>query len=143
MIPHNLVDQRVFQFILHREIHTATRLQYCLSLLCLTPDRPRRAAAPASLSRLAALLVSQLRATDLAARLDSSGVALLLVDAETRTLPKILERLKGGLEGIVTLSGGGGCYPQTATTGPELLQQALALMTRAHAEGGNRLHLPP
>lgn len=143
MVPHNLVDQGLFQFILNREIHTATRLQYPLSLLCLTPDRPRGAASPASLTRLAALLVSQLRATDLAARLDSSGVALLLVDAETRTLPTILERLKGGLEGLVTVSGGGGCYPQTASTGRELLQQAVELMTRAHAEGGNRLYLPP
>ncbi len=143
MVPHNLVDQGLFQFILNREIHTATRLQYPLSLLCLTPDRPLGAAPSASLSRLATLFVSQLRATDLAARLDASGVALLLVDAETRTLPRILERLKGGLEGLVTLSGGGGCYPQTATTGRELLQQAAALMTRAHAEGGNQLYLPP
>jgi GGDEF domain-containing protein len=42
----------------------------------------------------------------------------------------------------LTLSAGGGCYPQTATSGSEVLQQALDQMSRAKAEGGNRLYLP-
>jgi hypothetical protein len=40
-----------------------------------------------------------------------------------------------------TLSAGGGCYPKTATSGEELLQQARALMIRARRDGGDCLYL--
>ena len=144
LAPQNLVDLRPFTFILTQEIHKATRLQYPVSILCLTPDRLRRETPPTFITRLGELSISQVRATDLATTLDSSAIALLLVDAEIWSLPGIVGRLKGGLEMIpgMTVSGGGGCYPQTATNGNELLQQAVDLMTRAKADGGNRLYLP-
>ena len=144
MTPQNLVDRRLFTFVLSHEIHKATRLQYPLSVLCLSPDRLRRETPAAFIRRLAELSVSQIRMTDLATSLDSSAIALLLIDAETRDLPGILGRLKGGLEAVsgLTVSGGGGCYPQTATKANELLQQSVELMTRAKADGGNRLYLP-
>ena len=151
--PQNLVDRTLFTFVLNHEIHRATRLQYPVSLLCLTPDLTRGAVNPFLLSRLARQAVSQLRATDLVTKLDGQKVALLLADAETRNLPVILKRVKEGLDLIspekqpskmsLTLSAGGSCYPQTASNAGELLRQAVKLTGRAKAEGGNRLCLPP
>ena len=144
MVPQNLVDQKLFTFFLTQEIHKATRLQYPLCVLCLAPDLSRREITSTLIDRLARVSITQLRATDLVARLDTSGVALLLIDAKTRNLTAILARVKGDLEAVpgLTLSGGGGCYPQTATSGSELFEQAVNLMTRAKADGGNRFYLP-
>ena len=149
----NLVDQRSFTFVLNHEVQKAIRLQYCFSILCLTPDFPPRYADLTFANQMAKVAISHLRTTDVASILPPSSVALLLVDAEARNLPAILQRLKEALEplslsvkggeGGVTLSAGGGSYPQTATSGSELLRQAIDLMTQAKAEGGNRLHLPP
>lgn len=142
--PQNLVDDSLFTFLLNREIHKATRLQYCLSVLCMTPDVSLRRADRAFLSRLAKLGVMHLRATDVAARLNPSCVGILLVDAETHNLPTIFHRLQEGVEPLsrLTLSAGGGCYPQTAASGSDLVRQAVDLMVRAKSEGGNRLNLP-
>jgi len=149
----NLVDQRVFTLLLNHEIHKATRLQYCFSILCLTPDLPPEHADPTLTTQMATVAISHLRATDLASTLPPSCVTLLLIDAEARNLPGILQRLKGALEplplilrgrdGRFTMSAGGGSYPQTATSGSELLRQAIDLMTQAKAGGGNQLYLPP
>lgn len=148
----NLVDQKVFTLLLNHEIHKATRLQYCFSILCLTPDLPPRHADLTFANHLARVAIGHLRTTDLASTLPPVCVALLLIDAEARNLPGILQRLKEALEplslsvkgreGGFTLSAGGGSYPQTATSGSELLRQAIDLMTQAKAEGGNRFYLP-
>jgi GGDEF domain-containing protein len=135
------LDEELFTFILDLEIHKATRLQYCVSVFCLTPDIPPHEIDAALLHRLVEVAVRQLRTTDVAASLAPSCVTFLLVDAEVRNLPKILQRLREELElhpftvsgqvRHVTVRAGGGCYPQTATSGRELLQQAINLMTRA------------
>lgn len=142
--PPNLVGRWLFTFSLFHEIHKAIRLQYPLSLLCLTPDRPDAEITGALIHRLATLSALRVRATDLAASLDPSSVAILFVDAETRNLSGILKRLKEELDpGLrLTVSAGGGCYPETASSGDELLEQAGELMRRANAEGGDRLYLP-
>jgi len=140
----NVVDRGLFTFSLNHEIHKAIRLRYPLSLLCLTPDRPRAEITSPLIHRLAALTASRVRATDLAASLDLSSVAILFVDAETRNLSGILDRLKEEIEPRLhlTVSAGGGCYPETASSEAELLEQAIELMRRAKAEGGDRLCLP-
>lgn len=150
--PQNFVGADLFGFVLGHEVRKATRLRYALSILCLTPDLPSADATPGVVQQLSRVATSQLRATDLGSALPPVSVTLLLIDAELRNLPGILERLRAALEPLslpalpkvqpLTLSAGGGCYPQTATTGSELLQQALDLMSRAKAEGGNRLYLP-
>ena len=144
MEAQNLVDRKLFTFILNQEIHKATRLQYPVSILCLTLDRAPPAAPSFLPGRLASQVVHHVRAADLVTNLDVRQIALLLVDAETRHLLGILERLKEGLgfRPPLTMSGGGGCYPQTATSGSDLLRQAVSLMGRAKAEGGDRLYLP-
>lgn len=147
----HVLDEKLFTFLLNLEVHKATRLQYCVSVFCLTPNLPAREVAPTLLNRLAQAAICHLRTTDVVASFPPSCVALLLVDAETRTLPLILQRLKEDLEvqplnvsgqlRRITLSAGGGCYPQTATSGSELLRQAVDLMGRAKEVGGG-LYLP-
>ena len=116
-------------------------------MLCLTPDLPPNDATLALPNQLAKLAIGHIRAADVASTFLPSCVALLLIDAETRNLAGILQRLQEALEpislaGRFTLSAGGGCYPQTATGGSELLLRALDLMARAKSAGGNRLYLP-
>lgn len=140
----NVVDRDLFTFILHHEIHKATRLQYCVSLVCLTPDLPRPAVKQPVLQRLARLSGRELRATDLVASVFPASVALLLINADSRALPTILERLRERVEPVarVPLRAGGGCYPETATTGTQLLQQAIELMARAKTDRASQLYLP-
>lgn len=148
--PRNFVEERLFAFLLHHEVHKATRLQYPLSILCLSPDLHPSEATPALTTQLAREAIRHIRTTDVGSILPPSCVALLLVDAETRNLAGILERLREAVEPLwfrtrgkerFTLSAGGGGYPRTATNANTLLLQAMELMSRAKAEGGNRLHL--
>ncbi len=144
MDPQNLVDRKLFAWTLNQEIHKATRLQYPLSILCLTPDRILQGWHSSFLHRLAGRVAQHVRATDLVTSFDGHPIALLLVDAETRNLSGILKRIQEALGFLppLTVSGGGGCYPQTASGGGELLHQAVDLMTRAKRDGGDRLYLP-
>ena len=145
------MDERLFSFLLHHEVRTATRLQYPLSILCLSPDLGSTETPPALTNRLARAAIRHVRATDVASILPPTSIALLLIDAEATNLRGILQRLRHamplalaeiGRQRHFTLSAGGGCYPQTATTAKELLQQAVDLMTRAKGDGGDRLYLP-
>ena len=149
--PQNFVEERLFAFLLHHEVQKATRLQYPLSILCLSPDLHPSEATLALTTQLAREATRYIRTTDAGSVLPPSCLALLLIDAEARNLRGILQRLREvlplslaatGRERRFTLSGGGGCYPQTATNANALLQQAVGLMTRAKAEGGNQLYLP-
>jgi len=148
----NLVEETLFRFLLDLEVQKAMRLQYCLSVVCMMPDVPPGEVDPAFTQQSAQMAIRKLRVTDTATTLSPPSIGLLLIDAETRTLPRIHERLKeelkvhplavGGREWHLTWSAGGGCYPQTATSGRDLLRQAIDLMHRAKGEGGNRLYLP-
>ena len=141
--PQNFVEERLFAFLLHHEVHKATRLQYPLSILCLSPDLHPGEAPPALTTELAREAIRQIRTTDVGSILRPSSVALLFVDAEARDLRAILQRLREALpRRRLTLSWGGGCYPQTASGGRDLLQQAVDLMTKAKKDGGDRLYLP-
>ena len=146
------VPERLFRYLLDLEAEKALRLRYCVSLLCLDPDvdRPSARGIARHIARIAG---RQLRQTDVAATLSASTVGLLLVGAEPGTLSAILDRAGSAMEPgrprfacgrqVVSVSGGGGCYPVTAPSAAELLRQATDLMRRARGEGGNRLLLPP
>jgi hypothetical protein len=149
----NLVEEDLFKLLLHLELQKAVRLQYCVSVVCLTPDLPPASLDRALAKKIAETAVRQLRGTDVATAFSAGpSVGLLLIDADTRTLPQILERARegarvavqahGGTDQEVSLSAGAGCYPETATTGRDLLRQATDLMVRARAEGGDRFYLP-
>jgi hypothetical protein len=148
-----VLDEGLLVFLLTLEVNKAIRLQYCLSVFCLAPDLPMGEVAPTLLNRLAEAAICQLRATDVAASFPAPHcVMLLLVDANARALPGIFQRLITALEATplngkregqrFTFSAGGGCYPQTAANGNELLRQAMDLLVRAKSNGGDRLYLP-
>jgi GGDEF domain-containing protein len=152
--PSNLVPEDLFRLLLHLEIQKAVRLQYCVSVICLTPDLPGSAVDPAVPTRIAEATLRQLRGTDVATILSiGPSVGLLLIDADTRTLRQILDRAADAARvaaaqlgspevTAVSLSAGASCYPETATSGRDVLRQATDLMARAKAEGGNRFYLP-
>ncbi len=146
--PENLVDQGFFDFLIDLEVQKAARLQYPIAVLCLSVDDPPAKAEQDLRESLGLLAIRELRTTDVAVNLRTVVAAVLLVGAETLNLPGILARLRTAIESAVgnsshiTLSAGGGCYPHTATNAKELYEQALNLMTRAQADGGDRAYLP-
>lgn len=101
------------------------------------------------MTRVAEVTLRVLRGTDLGTTLPPPSVAVLLVDAPLPTLPTILRRITDALSGLrsptgrpgLTVSAGGSCYPHTAPSSRELVQQAIDLMTIAKKDGGDRLYL--
>lgn len=152
----NLVDDETFRLLLHFEVHKAMRLRYCVGLVAVSIDaRDGEIGIPAEVEltrHLAEIATGRLRATDVVTTLSPFCIGLLLIDAETTMLPRIVRRaaehwsdgrvLAGGREWRVRWSAGGGCYPQTATTATGLLEQVRELMTRSQAEGSQQVHLP-
>lgn len=151
----NLVEEDVFRLLLDLEVQKAMRLRYPVAVVIVAIDaenRPSPDDREALVRRLAELATGQLRATDVVAPLSPSAIGLLLIDAATPTLPRIVSRAAQPWEESrlaledsekwVRWSAGGGCYPHTATTVTGLLRQASDLMARAREEGGDRLCLP-
>ena len=134
-----LVDELLFRLLVDFEIQKAQRLRYSVSIVCFAIESASAGNGEASPPSLAESVTRFLRGTDAVARAQG-WLSLLLVDAETTHLPSILERLMARLE-TVAWSAGGSCYPRTATRPEDLLRQAVDLMGRAKAEGGNRLYV--
>jgi hypothetical protein len=131
------VEESLFRLLLDFEIRKAQRLRYSVSLVCFSIELAsarNREASPAS------GFTPYLRGTDAVAASAQGWLALLLVDAETTHLPSILGRLTTRLE-TVAWSAGGSCYPRTAARAEDMLRQAVDLLARAKAEGGNRLYV--
>jgi hypothetical protein len=80
-------------------------------------------------------------------------VGLLLIDADPRALTRIVGRAGGVTLGgrarfayrgeTVSVSGGGSCYPLTASTASALLLHAIELMRLAKEAGGDRVLIGP
>lgn len=150
--PSNLVDERLFKFLVDLEVEKAGRLQYCVSVVCLSPQGPGEAADPALAQRAAEVASRAFRSTDVVSALSPMMVCLLLVDAETRDLPQIFHRTTAELGAHaltaapsgerIAWTAGGSCYPLTAMTGSELIRQAADLTGRAGRGGSGALHLP-
>ena len=142
--PPRVVEQDAFTLFVDWEVKKASRLAYCVSVVSMAVD-PLDRGLHGSLTALAELMAARVRATDLVAVIPPRFLALLLVDAPTASLQAILGRLSSetGLADTQTgWSAGASCYPATAQRTNDLLQQATDLMTRAAADGGNRLYLP-
>ena len=143
--PSRVVEQDAFTAFLDWEVKKASRLAYCVSVVSMAVD-PLDRGLHGSLTALAELMAARIRVTDLVAVIPPRFLALLLVDAPTTSLQAILGRLSsetGLVETQTGWSAGASCYPATAQRTNDLLQQATDLMTRAAADGGNRLYLPP
>jgi hypothetical protein len=139
-----VVEQDTFASCLDWELQKASRLAYCVSVVSMVVD-PMGQGPHGSLTALAEDMAARVRATDLVAVIPPRHLALLLVDAPTASLQTIMGRLSAetGLSETQTgWSAGASCYPATAQRTTDVLQQATDLMTRAEADGGNRLYLP-
>jgi GGDEF domain-containing protein len=143
--PNRVVDERLFNFVLDLEVRKSQRLQYCVSVICINAEFNDGDVAGVP---LADWVIRYIRSTDVVFQLLPSSLALLLIDAETTSLPSIVHRLTDQLQGFVpqgaslTWSAGGACYPLTAAGAHELLEQARGLMVQAKEAGGERLYLP-
>ena len=137
-----LVDELLFRLLVDFEIQKAQRLRYSVSIVCfaIEPASAGNGGASPPSPSLAESVPRFLRGTDAVASWAQGWLSLLLVDAETTHLPSILERLMARLESVAW-SAGGSCYPRTATRAEDMLRQAVDLMRRAKAEGGNRLYV--
>jgi hypothetical protein len=147
------VSASLFRYLLDLELERASRLRYCVSLVCLTPDLENSENDPGLTRTIARAALRQLRRTDLGTTLSRGVVGLLLVDTDPRMLDRVLDRaanarLSEGRRFVrgrqtVSVSVGASCYPITAPDQVTLLQEASQLMQRARQEGGDRLILPP
>ena len=131
-----IVEPAVFRVLLEMETRKAQRMRYVVSLVSLGVDE-----AGTSPAALAQRIAPAIRATDAVATQTGDSITMLLVDAEDTNLPTIMERLTPGLEDI-PWSAGGSCYPKTAATADELLNQAERMREQARRQGGRRLSLP-
>ena len=134
-----LVDEALFRLLVEFEIQKAQRLRYSVSLVCFAAE-PRASGNGEMRASLAADVTRSLRGTDAVASWAQGWLLLLLIDAETTHLPSILDRLTARLQ-TAGWSAGGSCYPRTAMRAEDMLRQAVDLMDRAKAEGGNRLYV--
>jgi hypothetical protein len=136
-----LVEESVLRLLLKLEIQKAQRLRYSVALVCLTAELASPGNGRHSLASVAASITPYLRRTDAVAPWTEGWLALLLLAAEPTHLPAILERLTARVAPIAW-SAGGSCYPRTAARANDMLRQAVDLLARATAEGGNRLYVP-
>jgi len=143
-----IVSQRLFAALLGLELAKARRLQYCVSVLSISPDGGDENALE-RIHRISAAVIGAVRATDILVVRPPDAFTIMLVDAEISALPIILNRI-GQLGPVVTASGpdgvrwsaGGSCYPKTEAAEDNLLRQAIDLMALARRDGGDRLYLP-
>jgi hypothetical protein len=135
-----VVDESLLRFLLDLEIHKAQRLRYSISLVCLAAESATIGTGEPSPSSLAASVGRHIRSTDAVAPWACGWIGLLLIDAETVHLPRVLDRLTVRLEAVVW-SAGGSSYPRTAGTAEDMLRQAVDLLRQAKQEGGNRLYV--
>lgn len=144
----SVVEDETFRLFITLEFQKAQRLQYCISIVCLTPAVAGDTVSSRLVKNLAKRVAGYLRATDIIATLRGSTIGIVLIDAETSTVPRILTRVKDGLDGDpiarnrqLTWSAGGSCFPKTTTRVEDLIEHALDLMHKARKDGGDRLYL--
>lgn len=131
-----IVDSHLFTTLVEMETRKAQRMRYTVSVVCLGLDEHA-----VSATALAQRVAPSIRATDVVAAHGTDSVTMLLVDAEDTNVPAIMNRLTPGLDDVAW-SAGGSCYPKTAGTAEDLLNQAEAMMTQARLDGGRRVRLP-
>jgi hypothetical protein len=148
----NLIEEKFFRLLLELQTHQAMRLQYSVSLVCIAIQNGMQEDGGEFLRHVAELYPPQLRLTDVVTVFPPDSIGLLLVNADTYQLPRIVDRVNevfaagrvsfGGEERPLRWHAGGASYPRTANSGKELLRQATTLMARARESGEARLLLP-
>ena len=146
-----IVDESLFRYLVEFEMPKAHRLQYPISVVYLSADLSASEASRLSASDILDVILKYTRATDAVTSIHNGSFGVLLIDADTTVLAPIIRRLTGEVTAVtkaalgegqsVTWSGGGACYPKTATTALELLGQAFNLMNKAQNDGGDRFYV--
>jgi hypothetical protein len=151
------ISETVFRHLLDLEVEKAARLRYRVSVVCLVPDLPPALQGQLPVRELsehvARIALGHLRRTDSATTFPDGSVGLLLIDADPRALTRIVGRAGGVTLGgrarfayrgeTISVSGGGSCYPLTASTASALLLHAIELMRLAKEAGGDRVLIGP
>jgi len=145
-----LAGERAFRAAVSRELRRARRYEGQVAVVLF--DLDGFAAIDAALSRpdadavvreAAALLLTQVRDVDLAARPGEDELALLLPGADRAGAFSVAERFRVRLERRfagptpVTVSGGVACYPGGARSAELLLERAARALYAAKAAGRN------
>ena len=155
-----LPDQGAFEDELRRCIEHSTRLRRRFALLLVDLDRFERirhdtgpAGGDQVLARVAHRLRSQIRSTDMAARLDLEAFAVLLAecpthDAAAHWARKIIAavgrpiEVDGGFV-MVTASVGVALFGADGWTADELMRAAAAALAHARRNGGRQVAFDP
>lgn len=130
----------MFQLLVDLETRKAQRLRYWVSVVCMDVDGATQENEHPAES-LVRRIARSIRVTDVVAKRDESSVSVLLVGAEAASLPTILQRVTTGMEST-SWSAGGACYPTTAASAHDLVDQATSMMAQAKRDGGHRFYLP-
>jgi hypothetical protein len=149
--PVNFVESTMFRSLIQLELPKAVRLQYGIAVVCVTIDFPATPM-PGQLKAMADAAIAHLRATDVVTVLSDSCLAVMLVDPEPNSVPRVIHRVIDSCKAIaagpeygtldLVWSAGVSLYPQTSTTA-DVLHHALIMMKRAREAGGNRLYVHP
>jgi hypothetical protein len=136
----SVVDDATFRLLVELETRKAQRLRYWVSVVHMdvdgvSPDNEHHAAS--FVRRIARCL----RATDAVTTRDHSSISALLVGAEAASLPTIVKRVTTGMEST-NWSAGGSCYPATAASAHDLLEQARSMTAQAKRDKPHRLFMP-
>jgi len=145
--PHGstVVDEEAFACVTELETRHAARLRYTVSMLTVYPIPAMPVVNPADAAEQLAAAVSPLiRDTDLVEIVPSAAaVRVLLVGGELKDLRTVIQRIiaevslhrSDGQQALLVRIGGS-CFPTTAGSSRELLQQADALAEEARRERG-------
>jgi hypothetical protein len=151
------IPEAFFRYLLDLEVEKAARLRYRVSVVCLVPDLPSGLYGQVPVRELsehiARIALGHLRRTDSATTFPDGSVGFLLIDADPRVLSRIVGRAGGVALGgrarfayrgeTISVSGGGSCYPLTASTASAVLLHASELMRLAREAGGDRVLIGP
>lgn len=118
-----------FLFFLNMEISKAIRYQNYLSLLLVGVEAGRRQVKPIreQVKRLASILTTEVRRTDIIGRLDVDKLSVILLNADRAACRIVKDRLAAILEDYrLPSSLGLACFPSDSTDANNLLKRALA-----------------
>jgi hypothetical protein len=121
--PHALiVGHRLFKLMVQAEVEKAVRIRYPVSLVTVLVEPP--ASEAVQLTREAISLL--IRRSDVISLVPGlSALHLLLPDALLPETERVIERIRArALSSSLTLKFGAACFPTTAQTARELLEQA-------------------